>query len=155
MPATPTIRRRRTPIVVVVLVVVGVLVAVRLRTRATPALRADPPTWPPLPPRPAQQRGAATDAAAESPAGLPAEIPADTTTVSATANAAPVVAEPDTAWAPPDDDGSCPIGFPIKVKATSGIYHLPSGRFYDRTHADRCYADEAAAAADGYRRSKT
>jgi hypothetical protein len=76
-------------------------------------------------------------------------------TVSATANAAPVVAAPDATWAPPGDDGACPVGFPVKVKESSGIYHLPDGRFYERTNADRCYVDATAAEADGYRRSKT
>jgi hypothetical protein len=38
---------------------------------------------------------------------------------------------------------------------SSGIFHEPGGRFYDRTRADRCYPTAAAAEADGYRRSKT
>jgi hypothetical protein len=50
-------------------------------------------------------------------------------------------------------DGMCPDGFPIKV-AKSGIYHVPGGRSYDRTVADRCYASADDAEADGYRRAK-
>ena len=36
----------------------------------------------------------------------------------------------------------------------SGIFHVPGGRFYDRTVPERCYATAAAAEADGYRRAK-
>jgi hypothetical protein len=57
-------------------------------------------------------------------------------------------------WVEPNADGSCPAGFPVKAKLTSGIYHVPGGANYERTHADRCYADEDAAQADGLRRSK-
>lgn len=56
--------------------------------------------------------------------------------------------------AEPHDDGSCPASFPIKAKLTSGIYHAPGGLNYDRTKADRCYADGPAAEADGLRASK-
>lgn len=58
-------------------------------------------------------------------------------------------------WVEPDDDGSCPVDFPIKANDNSGIFHVPDGRFYDRTKAERCYSDAAAATADGYRRSKS
>jgi hypothetical protein len=58
------------------------------------------------------------------------------------------------AWVAPLEDGACPASHPIKVNAGSGIFHLPGGRFYERTEAARCYADQATAAADGYRRSK-
>ena len=50
-------------------------------------------------------------------------------------------------------DGACPDGYPIKV-AKSGIYHVPGGRSYDRTTADRCYMNADDAEADGYRRAK-
>jgi hypothetical protein len=59
------------------------------------------------------------------------------------------------AWLPANEDGSTPAGHPIKVKESSGIFHVPGGRFYDRTKPDRCYPTAAAAEADGYRRSKT
>lgn len=58
-------------------------------------------------------------------------------------------------WVPPLDDGSTPDGFPIKAKDSSGIFHVPGGRFHERTKPDRCYASAEAAEADGYRRSKT
>ena len=59
------------------------------------------------------------------------------------------------AWLPANEDGSTPAGHPVKVKESSGIFHVPGGRFYDRTKPDRCYPTAAAAEADGYRRSKT
>ena len=52
-------------------------------------------------------------------------------------------------------DGGCPPGYPVKANDNSGIYHLPGGRSYDRTVAERCYATAEAAEADGYRQSKT
>src|SRR5690348_7984735 len=54
----------------------------------------------------------------------------------------------------PNDDGSCPLDYPIKGKLASGIYHAPGGANYERTHADRCYRDDDAALRDGLRRSK-
>lgn len=62
---------------------------------------------------------------------------------------------PDETWVPADADGSCPPGFPVKVKTSSGIYHVPGGRFHERTRPDRCYATAHAAEADGYRPSKS
>jgi hypothetical protein len=70
------------------------------------------------------------------------------------APAAPVEAPAPTAAAEPNDDGTCPVSHPIKAKLASGIYHVPGGANYERTKPDRCYADEAAAVADGLRRSK-
>jgi len=58
-------------------------------------------------------------------------------------------------WVPADDEGAAPAGFPVKVKVSSGIFHVPGGRFYDRLRADRCYTTAEAAEADGYRRSKS
>jgi hypothetical protein len=67
-------------------------------------------------------------------------------------NPAPTTAQ--VAWRDPVD-GGCPDGFPVKVNAKSGIFHVPGGRFYDRTVPDRCYPDPAAAEADGYRAAKS
>ena len=50
-------------------------------------------------------------------------------------------------------DGACPEGYPVKV-AKSGIYHVPGGRSYERTTAERCYMNAEDAEADGYRRAK-
>ena len=57
-------------------------------------------------------------------------------------------------WAEPNDDGSCPASFPVKAKLSSKIFHVPGGGSYDRTKADRCYLNEAAAEADGLRQAK-
>ena len=54
----------------------------------------------------------------------------------------------------PDADGSCPASHPVKAKLASGIYHEPGGGNYERTKADRCYVDGAAAEADGLRAAK-
>jgi micrococcal nuclease len=48
----------------------------------------------------------------------------------------------------------CPQSHPVKAKMNSGIYHLPGGLSYDRTHPDRCYRDAASAEADGLRPAK-
>jgi hypothetical protein len=51
-------------------------------------------------------------------------------------------------------DGHCPDGYPVKVNESSGIFHVPGGRFYARTIPDRCYAVADDAVADGYRQAK-
>ena len=51
-------------------------------------------------------------------------------------------------------DGACPLSHPVKAKLAGGIYHVPGGSSYDRTHPDRCYRDAAAAQADGLRAAK-
>ena len=64
------------------------------------------------------------------------------------------VASPeDAAWVEPTD-GACPVSHPVKAKLGSGIFHVPGGQMYERTAPDRCYADPAAAEADGLRASK-
>ena len=75
-------------------------------------------------------------------------------------NDAPLVAEsaaqdlPAPTWVAPVD-GACPSGYPIKGNSNSRIYHVPGGRFYDRTVPERCYASAADAEADGYRAAKS
>lgn len=64
-----------------------------------------------------------------------------------------VEATPGQSWVEPVE-GACPASHPVKLNESSGIFHLPGGRFYDRTNADRCYASAEAAVADGYRASK-
>ena len=56
-------------------------------------------------------------------------------------------------WVEPVD-GACPASHPVKGKLSSGIFHAPGMQMYERTRADRCYADPAAAEADGLRASK-
>lgn len=65
----------------------------------------------------------------------------------------PVIPAPASGWLPPVE-GGCPEGFAIKVNTTSGIYHVPDGRSYQRTVAQRCYATAEAAERDGYRQAK-
>ena len=61
---------------------------------------------------------------------------------------------PASTWVAPVD-GACPSGYPIKGNSNSLIYHVPGGRFYERTVPERCYASAADAEADGYRAAKT
>ena len=84
------------------------------------------PQWPPLVEPIADRKAAATTESA------PAEAPR---------------------WVGPVD-GDCPDGYPIKANDNSGIFHVPGGRFYDRTVAERCYASADDALADGYRPAK-
>lgn len=113
-----------------VIVSTAVLVAAlanwwRQRSETTSA--ADPPEWPPW-----------SDAA--------------TTTTATTTTAAPTTSAP--AWVA-GSDGEAPVGYPVKLNESSGIFHVPGGRFYERTNPDRWYATAEAAIADGYRQSKT
>ncbi len=66
------------------------------------------------------------------------------------------VAEPSagSSWTLPLADGSCPDGYPVKANDNSRIYHVPEGRSYRRTVAERCYSTAEAAESDGYRRAK-
>ncbi len=57
------------------------------------------------------------------------------------------------AWVEPEE-GVCPPSHPVKAKLSSGLFHLPGMAFYNRTRADRCYADEDSAVRDGLTRSK-
>jgi hypothetical protein len=66
---------------------------------------------------------------------------------------APVVPEPDP-WVEPTASGGCPVGYPVKAKLGSKIFHVPEGTMYERTIPDRCYATAEAAEADGLRASK-
>jgi len=108
------------------------------RSQATTPTPAQPPQWPDWP--------AHADATGKSGAAGAADA--------ATTNPAESDAAEPT-WLPANEDGSTPAGHPVKVKESSGIFHVPGGRFYDRTKPDRCYPTAAAAEADGYRRSKT
>ncbi|MDX2378945.1 MAG: hypothetical protein QNM02_04215 [Acidimicrobiia bacterium] len=104
-----------------------------LRDRSTTPEIADAPAWPPL--------DATTNAAPIDP--LPSPDPTTETERPA----------PD--WLRAEPDGSCPISHPIKANEKSGIFHVPDGRFYDRTKAERCYATAEAALSGGYRQAKS
>lgn len=54
----------------------------------------------------------------------------------------------------PIDGWTCPDWAPIKGNASSMIYHVPGGAFYERTNPEECFADEGAAQRAGYRKSK-
>lgn len=71
----------------------------------------------------------------------------------ATTTSPATVASPVANWVAPVN-GQCPEGYAVKANDNSGIYHVPGGRFYARTVADRCYANTDAAIADGYRAAK-
>ncbi len=137
-------RTGRTASAALVLALVAALV-LWLRNRARPIQVDDPPEWPPLPPLADPAPNDAT--AAGDPAAPAADAPA--------AAPAPVDPEPTPSWRAPNADGTCPDSHPIKAKDSSGIFHVPDGRFYERTNPDRCYADAASAIADGYRQSKS
>ncbi len=100
-----------------------------------------PPEWPPL-----SETARTPDVAGDATTGVTPDV-------------AGGVAGDDTvdgavaAWIAPVG-GACPDDRPIKANDNSGIYHVPGGRFYERTNPDRCYPDEASAEADGYRRAK-
>lgn len=102
--------------------------------RQTAPAPAAAPEWPPMP-APAGTADAAPPVAAETATPEDANGPTGQR------------------WMPPVD-GACPDGYPIKANDKSGIYHVPGGRFYDRTVPERCYADAEHAEADGYRAAK-
>ena len=118
---------------------------------------AGPPEWPPLP---IARAGADTDgrgladAAGDSPTNSPANSAASF--VNALVDAPEARSSDGVAggWVAPDDDGSCPLSHPVKANDNSGIFHMPGGRFYERTKAERCYQSADAALADGYRQAK-
>src|SRR5919107_764114 len=56
--------------------------------------------------------------------------------------------------APPLAGGDCPSEAPIKGNASSRIYHVPGGQFYDRTNAEECFATASDAQDAGYRASR-
>lgn len=134
--------RRLFRLVLLAGVAAGVVAAVRALTSSkdplpTPAAPSTEP-WPPL-----------------------RSEPAPSPTPRPTSPSAPAVApEPDgvpvggASSAEPTAAGDCPDGFPIKAKLKSKIFHSPGQLNYDRTTPDRCYADTAAAEADGLRAAK-
>ena len=92
----------------------------------------------------AQRRSTSADTAPWSPASPSPSSPA-------TSEAE--VASSATRWVAPAD-GACPTGYPVKANDSSGIFHVPGGRFYARTVPERCYATAEDAVADGYRPAK-
>ena len=118
-------------IITLVAVVIGVIRSVKSKPKPPVTGTAN---WPPLveEPEPVRRSGPVkfSDTPKESPA-------------------ASSVAE----WVEPTD-GSCPASHPLKANTQSHIFHVPGGGSYDRTHAERCYAEAADAEADGFRQAK-
>jgi|SRR5215207_4101071 len=110
--------------------------------RRTPATVTAPPTTSPNAPPPAASAGMA-----------PAFTALDDTALDNTGLDNTGLDDPVALWVVAID-GGCPDGYPVKANTNSGIYHVPGGRFYERTRAERCYAHTADAEADGYRRAK-
>ena len=130
---------RRTAFILSIAAILGAVLAWR-RDRLGPAGPESPPEWPDfISPVPGPNGTSATPAAPATPAS----------------SAAQSGGGESAAWVAPLADGSCPADHKIKAKESSGIYHVPEGRFYERTNPDRCYSTEAGAEADGYRRSKS
>lgn len=125
---------------------------------APPSPKA-PPEWPPL-----DAQTAATLIPTSVPAPKPSATADQASTTTSTGSASIVnalVDAPDArsktsegGWVAAGDDGTCPISHPVKANDNSGIFHVPGGRFYDRTNPERCYATPDAATADGYRQAK-
>lgn len=51
----------------------------------------------------------------------------------------------------PAESGECPASHPVKAINRSGIYHSVESRWYERSKADICFKDAAAAEAAGFR----
>lgn len=96
----------------------------------------------------ASRRSTSADSAPWSPSS-PAPASSRTSPEQSEAEAA----GPATRWVAPAD-GECPAGYPVKANDSSGIFHVPGGRFYGRTIPERCYANAQDAIADGYRPAK-
>jgi len=128
----PPVRALALLIALICLVLGGVTFSVVRRRRV--AITAGPAVWPPFEPR----------LVASDPVASPEPVPSPD---------APTPGAP--AWIAPGPNGAGPDSHPIKVKVSSGIFHVPGGRFYERTSADRLYPNAESAEADGYRPSKS
>jgi hypothetical protein len=131
----------------------------RSKKHAPAAANDWPPMRPTTPPRAAEtvssNNGAGTSGSATMapPSGSPAATPVvDASLVQGFADAT-ATAGVGANWVAPVD-GACPASHPVKANDDSHIFHVPGGRFYERTVAERCYTTADAAAADGYRPAK-
>lgn len=110
-------------------------------TRRNSCAKARPPEWPPI----------------EPPASVPPPVASHVgEPVTDDLVASPLEISPSAplTWVAPDG-GACPSSHPIKANSNSRIFHVPGGRFYNRTRAERCYGLVEDAEADGYRRAKS
>ncbi|MBD8080738.1 hypothetical protein [Cellulosimicrobium arenosum] len=72
----------------------------------------------------------------------------------ASAKTAAVKAAPRPSRTSPASTWNCPSWARVKGNASSMIYHVPGGRWYDRTKPEECFTTTGAARAAGYRPSK-
>lgn len=116
--------------------------------------------WEPQPfPFPPQPRAAPSTAGPDTAKPVTAPVPAPVEPRVATTTAEPAKQpepDPEPESGPWIDarDGVCPVSHPVKVASGSKVFHQPGGQMYERTTAERCYRDAAAAEADGLRASK-
>ena len=143
------VRWLRRTIALAIITAIALTLVRRSRPVADDLAVAPPSAWPPFEPR--GSAGIATETLAEPTAEPSAEAEADV--VAPTAAVAMAESSAVTDWAEPID-GGCQDGYPIKANDNSHIFHVPGGRFYDRTRAERCYPTAEAAERDGYRRAK-
>ena len=164
------------------LAMVGGAVVAWVRDRNA-AKVAPVPEWPPLPAAPPGTEAvadepataeepadaASSEATADTAATPDADLAEDTADTADTAEAGATADTADTAdadeagdtadgapaWVEAPAEGRVPEGYPVKVNTKSGVFHVPGGRFYERTNAQRYYATPDAALADGYRQSKS
>jgi hypothetical protein len=67
---------------------------------------------------------------------------------------APVAAAVSGGSVAPSGEWTCPDSHPIKGNRDSMIYHVPGGRYFNRTKPEECFASESDAVAAGYRAPK-
>lgn len=137
---------------------VAVVVEVLRRRRSEPEGPVAPAAWPPLDLDGDRSRAATGTSTTEETVATASEVADLEREMEATATALvseKVIREagPAPAWVAPEA-GSCPASHPVKAKLSSGVFHLPGMMYYERTNPDRCYADAAAAEADGLRQAK-
>lgn len=82
---------------------------------------------------------------------IPEEQPLGT---AASAAAQEFADEPDPDSIPADGTSICPIDYPIKGNARSGIYHLPGAFAYERTVPTICFRSPEAAERAGFRAAR-
>lgn len=75
-------------------------------------------------------------------------------TATPTPAAAPAPAPPAASGRAAPQGKNCPASHPIKGNASSMIYHMPGGAYYNRTIPEDCFATAADAVAAGYRASQ-
>ena len=139
-------------------------------TRRTASTTAGPPEWPPIEPpantaptnvasvapTPSESVKAAVDSVptVSEPADTGPAVPEASDTGPADTGPAESLRTPALTWVAPEG-GACPASHSVKANSNSGIFHVPGGRFYNQTRAERCYALAEDAEADGYRRAKS